>query len=114
MKTIIKILVAAFVVYAVWTLYINPSHNTAKQQKTETIHNTQEVKGTVTNNFSLFNHSVIVVQELSSMKKYYILTKGPKVPKIGSPVIVKIKKYDIIKINDKSLALYEQVGPKKH
>jgi len=111
MRTIFKIIITIFVFYLLWALFLKPANNTQKNNivKKETTKNVTIIKGVVTSNYSLLDYSVVTVKELSSGKIYHILLTHGDTPSIGSPVIIKIKKYTLIKINDKSITLYKQV-----
>ncbi len=111
MKTIAKLIIAVVVVYLLWALFLKPIATTKKSNivKKETTENVTIIKGVVKSNYSLLDYSVITVKELSSGKTYHILMTKGDTPNIGSPVIIKIKKYNLIKINDKSITLYKQV-----
>ncbi len=111
MKTIFKILIAIVIAYLLWALFLKPADNTQKNNivKRETTENVTTIKGVVTSNYSLLDYSVVTVKELSSGKIYHILMTNGDTLNIGSPVIIKIKKYTLIKINDKSITLYKQV-----
>jgi len=110
MKTILKIIIIIIVIYLSWILFIKPSKENVsnKQTKIERLNNLLTIKGEVKNNFVLLNQAIIVVKELESHKLFYVLMINADTPKIGTPVIMKIKKYDIIKINDKSITLYQE------
>lgn len=111
MKTIFKIVITIVVIYLLWALFLKPTAHTQKNNivKKETTENVTIIKGVVTSNYSLLDYSVVTVKELSSGKIYHILMTSGDIPKIGSPIIIKIKKYTLIRINDKSITLYKQV-----
>jgi hypothetical protein len=111
MKTLIKILFVVIIGYLLWTAFSNKkevdSSNTSSEQNES---QTMLLKGEVTGNFSFFNQTVIAVKKLNTNESYHVLLTTSTAPSIGSPVIIKIKKYDIVKINDKSITLYKEVG----
>lgn len=109
MKTLIKILIVVVIGYLLWTVFSDKKEADANDTPSEQNEpQTMMLKGEVTGNFSFFNQTVIAVEQINTNETYHVLLTTSTTPSIGSPVIIKIKKYDIVKINDKSITLYKE------
>jgi len=110
MKTLIKIAIIVFIGYILFSIFSDKKETAKDEPGTENNDGrTMLLKGEVTGNFSLLNQTVITVKELETDEVYHVLLTKGMAPKIGTPVILSIQKYDIVKINDKSITLYKQI-----
>lgn len=111
MKSLIKLMFIIMIIYIVWNVLLKPTANSIQNQE---INNEQDInvitiKGDVKKSFTLFNWSIVNVRELKTEKEYYIILADQSSPEIDTPIIVKIRRYDIIKVNDKSFTLYKEI-----
>jgi hypothetical protein len=111
MKTIIKITIILFIGYFLWSKYaVNKVSNSYEQgliDKNENL--TVVIKGKVSGSFTLLNQTILTIREAEKEKSYHVLLFNNSSPKIDSLVTYNVRKYDIIKINDKSISLYKEI-----
>lgn len=107
MKKIIFILIVIFGVY----FYFN-NRNTETRSVSELSNGKNQsellvVKGKVVGNFKLF-FGVYELEDINSGESIMVSTKGD-LPKLGSAITVKLKRNDVITINDKTFSLFEEI-----
>jgi hypothetical protein len=112
MKTIIKISIILFIGYFLWSKYaVNKVSNSYEKSKTDKNENlTIVLSGKVSGSFTLFNNqTILTIKEAETEKPYHVLSFNKLSPHIDSLVTYTVRKYDIIKINDKSISLYKEI-----
>lgn len=67
-----------------------------------------KVTGVVKTNFKLI-YSIYELKDTNSLESIMVSTNG-KLPKIGETISVRLKKKDVITINDKTFSLYEEIN----
>ncbi|MBN1185160.1 MAG: hypothetical protein JXB49_22935 [Bacteroidales bacterium] len=107
MKTLIKIALIVFIGYIIFSIFSDKKEFADNKGHDN---RTMLLKGEVTGNFSLLNQTVITIKELTTEEIYHILLANGQTPKIGTPVELTIRKYDIVKINDRSITLYKEIS----
>ena len=111
MKTIIKISIILFIGYFLWSKYaVSKGPNSYEKSKTDKNENlTIVLSGKVSGSFTLFNQTILTIKEAETEKPYHVLSFNKLSPHIDSLVTYTVRKYDIIKINDKSISLYKEI-----
>jgi hypothetical protein len=111
MKTIIKISIILFIGYFLWSKYaVSKGPNSYEESKTDKTENlTIVLSGKVSGSFTLFNQTILTIKEAETEKPYHVLSFNKLSPHIDSLVTYTVRKYDIIKINDKSISLYKEI-----
>ncbi len=112
MKTIIKITLFLFIGYFLWPKdAVNKLTNPSEKgivDKNENL--TLILKGKVSGNLTIFNQTILTVKEVETEKIYHVLLLNKTSPKIDSLVTITIRKYDLLKINEKSITLYKETN----
>ena len=67
------------------------------------------LEGRVTGIFTLFNQTIYTVKEKDTGKTYHVVLFNGKVSEIDSIISCRIRKFDLIRINDKDMALYKEI-----
>lgn len=109
MKTLIQIALVVFIGYILFSIFSDNKKSQAESEDGRTM----LLHGEVTGIFSLFNQTVILVKELETDEMYNVILSKDVAPKIGAIVMLTIQRYDIIKINDRSITLFKEVDTTK-
>lgn len=110
MKTLIKIALIVFIGYILFSIFSDKKDTANSNQDKESLADrTMLLKGEIAGNFSLLNQTVVTIKELETEEIYHVLLASGLAPKIGTPVVLVIQKYDIVKINDRSITLYKEI-----
>jgi hypothetical protein len=67
-----------------------------------------KVTGVVKTNFKLI-YSIYELKDTNSLESIMVSTNG-NLPKIGETISVKLKKKDVLTLNDKTFSLYEEIN----
>ena len=111
MKTIVNVLLVLLIGYLLWTKYSGKITPDSDKPTSKEINNNNEIllKGKVAGNFTLFNQTIITVNENGNDKTYHVLILNKQAPRIDSIVTLKIQKFQILKINDRDITLYKEL-----
>lgn len=110
MKPLIQIALIVFIGYILFLIFSDKKETAKNESGAENNGDrTMLLKGEVTGNFSLLNQTVLTVREIETDEVYHVLLLKGLAPKIGTPVILTIQKYDIVKFNDRSVTLYKEL-----
>lgn len=115
MKTILNVILVLLVGYLLWSRFTGNTDAKAKEGKPEERNDNREIllKGKVTGIFTFFNQTIYTVKEDDTGKTYHVVLFNGKVSEIDSTVSCKIRKFDLVRINDKDLALYKEIQDAK-
>lgn len=110
MKTIVNVLLVLLIGYLLWTKYLgNITPDSDKSTSKEKNINEILLNGKVAGNFTLFNQTLITMNETGSDKAYHVLLLNKPAPRIDSIVTLKIQKFQILKINNRDITLYKEL-----
>lgn len=105
-----KIIILILVIFAGYYLFNNSQSKVYRVSEIIQTNNVSEyvtVTGHVRSNFKLF-FGVYELEDINSGESIMVSTKGD-LPKVGSAITVKLKRNDVITINDKTFSLFEEV-----